>query len=147
MILLYCYLTVCLSRLFKLGVLVVVQKKKASTAKKADESTVVRIKAIDDTSAAISKAPKKKIAKKDETVDEKQKKTRKKPSAKGIARPFVAIGGYFKGAWFELKQVRWPTRKATWSLTGAVLLYTAFFALLVLLLDAGFKYIFELILK
>ena len=57
-----------------------------------------------------------------------------------------AIGGYFKGAWVELRLVRWPTRRATWSLTGAVLAYSAFFVILVLLLDAAFKYLFELIL-
>lgn len=58
-----------------------------------------------------------------------------------------AIGGYFKGSWQELRQVRWPNRKATWSLTFAVLAFTLFFALLIVLLDAGFKYLFDLILK
>ena len=55
--------------------------------------------------------------------------------------------GYFKGAWYELKQVRWPDRKATWSLTVAVLLFTAFFVALVLVLDAAFKFLFDLIIK
>lgn len=68
-----------------------------------------------------------------------------KPTPKFL-RPFVMIGGYFKGAWFELRQVRWPNRKATWSLTGAVLLFTGFFVVLILLLDVLFKYLFELIL-
>ncbi len=57
------------------------------------------------------------------------------------------IGGYFKGAWFELKQVRWPDRKSTWSLTLAVLLFTAFFIVLIILLDDGFKELFKLIIK
>jgi len=61
--------------------------------------------------------------------------------------PFVALGGYFKGAWFELREVRWPTRRATWSLTLAVLVFTAFFMVLILLLDAGYKALFETILK
>lgn len=65
---------------------------------------------------------------------------------KGIVKPFIAIGEYFKGAWYELKQVRWPTRRATWSLTGAVLVFTAVIAVIILLLDALFKYLFELIL-
>lgn len=55
--------------------------------------------------------------------------------------------GYFKGAWHEIKQVRWPTRSATWGLTGAVLAFSAFFVVFILLLDAFFKYIFELIFK
>lgn len=63
-----------------------------------------------------------------------------------LSRPAKATGGYFKGAWTELRQVRWPNRRATWSLTLAVLIYTAFFVVVVLLLDALFKYMFELIL-
>jgi preprotein translocase SecE subunit len=65
--------------------------------------------------------------------------------------PFVktlfAIGGYFKGAWIELRLVRWPTRRATWGLTFAVILFSAFFVVIILLLDILFKYLFELILK
>lgn len=119
------------------------QKKKASQT--SEPSTVTRIKATDTKPAAINETPKKKIAKKAETTGEKQKKA-KKPSAKGIARPFTATGGYFVGAWQELRQVRWPNRRATWSMTLAVLIYTAFFATLVLLLDLLFKYLFDLIL-
>lgn len=58
-----------------------------------------------------------------------------------------AIGGYFKGAWQELREVRWPNRKTTWGMTGAILLYTGLMAAVILLLDAGFKSLFELILK
>ena len=57
------------------------------------------------------------------------------------------IGSYFKNSWTELKQVRWPDRKATWSMTGAVLLFTGFFVVLIVLLDAGFEQLFKLILK
>jgi len=70
----------------------------------------------------------------------------KRPTPKAL-KPLVSIGGYFKGAWFELRQVRWPNRRATWSLTGAVLLFTGFFVVLILLLDVLFKFIFEQILK
>lgn len=117
------------------------QKKKAATAAKTSSTTVTRIKAADDTAPAKTK-------KQAVTAEATPavKKTRRKPSPKGILRPFVAFGGYFKGAWVELKQVRWPTRSATWSLTFAVIAYSAFFVLLVLLLDALFKYLFELML-
>jgi preprotein translocase subunit SecE len=64
-----------------------------------------------------------------------------------IKKGFLAIGRYFKYSWIELRQVRWPNRKATWSLTLAVLLFTAFFFILIVLLDAGFKELFNLILK
>jgi len=65
----------------------------------------------------------------------------------GFARFFGAIGGYFKGAWHELRQVRWPDRKSAWGMTVAVILFTGFFVLLIVLLDIGFKQLFELILK
>lgn len=120
-------------------------KKKAKAPSSASNATVTRIKAADTKPAAINKTPKQKIAKKPETKAEKKAKIQR-PSAKGIARPFVAVGSYFKGAWVELKQVRWPNRRATWSLTAAVLLYSAFFVVLVLLLDAGFKFMFDVIL-
>jgi len=83
-------------------------------------------------------------------VINKQPKVKKNKIAKepkGILKVIFAIGGYFKGAWFELRQVRWPDRKATWSLTLAVILFTAFFFVLIVLLDAGFKELFNLILK
>lgn len=63
------------------------------------------------------------------------------------AKGFESLGGYFVGAWKELKLVRWPNRKATWGLTFAVLLFTTVFALLILLLDFAFKELFNLIIK
>ncbi len=76
----------------------------------------------------------------------KVKKERKAPT-----NPFVkalfSFGGYFRGAWIELRLVRWPTRSATWGLTFAVILFSAFFAVVILLLDILFKFLFELILK
>ncbi len=57
------------------------------------------------------------------------------------------IGGYFKGAWQELRQVRWPDRKATCSMTAAVILFSAFFVVLIILLDDAFKGLFTLIIK
>ena len=119
---------------------------KKATQSASTDATVTRIKASEDISSATSKkqAAKKPAVK--PAAATKTQKTRKKPSAKGFARPFVAIGQYFAGSWYELKQVRWPTRKATWSLTLAVLMYSAFFTVLVLALDAVFKLIFDLII-
>lgn len=71
----------------------------------------------------------------------------KKKTKRTRTNPFKAIGGYFKGAWYELKQVRWPTRKATWELTLAVILFSAFFGVIIILLDTLFKYLFELIIQ
>lgn len=65
----------------------------------------------------------------------------------GGFHPLRATLDYFKGAWVELRQVHWPTRSATWGLTGAVLLFSAFFVVFITLLDGGFKFLFEQILK
>lgn len=97
-------------------------------------ATVTRIKAT-DTKDTVAKKPK---ATKKVVEPTKSEKTAKKPAK--------TSSNYFKGAWEELRQVRWPNRRATWSLTAAMLIFTAFFVVLILLLDAFFKYIFQLIL-
>lgn len=80
---------------------------------------------------------------------DKTKVARKKrfPKIRKFFKFLTPIGNYFKGAWVELRQVRWPNRRATWGLTLAVILFTAFFIVLIILLDAGFKELFKLILK
>ena len=81
------------------------------------------------------------------TVETLAKKDTLTNPKKGLAKILFVIGGYFKGSWSELRQVLWPNRKATWSLTVAVLLYTFFFVILIVILDDVFKYLFNLILK
>ena len=81
-----------------------------------------------------------KVAPKEAQISKKEnKKSAKKSKQKKI--------GYFKGAWIELKQVRWLDRKSTWGMTFAVVLFTLFFVVLILLLDAGFKYLLILLLN
>jgi preprotein translocase subunit SecE len=104
-----------------------------ATKKNQDETTVTRISAADSRK---STTPAKAVAKTAKPLGEKKPRR----------NPVKAAGGYFAGAWEELRQVRWPNRKATWSLTGAMLIFTAFFVVLILLLDALFKYVFQLIL-
>lgn len=91
------------------------------------------------------------MAQTDSTVEKKKTVTKKKPAKKNVATTpakrrrirvpgfLRAVGGYFKGAWQEIRQVRWPNRKATWSLTAAVLVFTAFWGLIVLGLDILFQ--------
>jgi preprotein translocase SecE subunit len=112
-----------------------------ASTKKTSTSTakVTRIKATDTAQPPRKAATKAAAAKKTASTSRR--------STPAIFKPFIAIGRYFKGAWVELKQVRWPTRGATWGLTGAVLAFTAFFVALILLLDAAFKFLFETILK
>ena len=116
--------------------------KKAPSTKKAPEAKtrVTRIRATETETPKAAPSKKQPAANVDATP-------KKKRSVRGAGKPFVAMGGYFKGAWQELREVRWPNRRATWSMTGALLGFTAFFVAFILLLDALFKYIFELILQ
>lgn len=112
-------------------------------AKKSETSTAARAKAPATTKKVIgAKAKAAKAGK--ATKSTKQASTVDTPKKRGIIRAFF---GYFAGAWYELRQVRWPSRRATWSLTFAVLLFSLFFVVFILLLDAGFKYLFEQLLK
>lgn len=63
-----------------------------------------------------------------------------------LARPFVALGRYLRDSWREIRQVRWPNRKATWKMTVAVLVYCAIFVAFITLLDTFFTFIFKLLL-
>ena len=62
-------------------------------------------------------------------------------------RWMAALGRYFRDSWRELKLVRWPNRKATWGLVLAVLGFSGFLVVLILLLDIAFKELFQLIIK
>lgn len=128
-------------------------KAKKPAAKKATSQTkVTRITASDTEKVVATKAKDKTKTKvstqatKPAAVKKEKKQSNSPHFIKGMASPFLALGGYFKGAWFELQQVTWPNRKATWSLTLALLVFTTFFVIMILLLDALFKYLFELIL-
>jgi len=110
-------------------------------AKNQSTSKVTRITASDNAKPAKSAT----------TVvsSSKKKPSKATPGAPKNKRSWGILGkiaGYFKGAWQELRQVHWPTRQATWGLTGAVLLFSAFFIVFITLLDAGFKFLFEQIL-
>lgn len=137
------------NRLFNLGEAMAEKNAGSST-----KTTVRRIKASDDGSKKPTAKAVKAQARPKTTQKVAKKPVKKRPvaSTDGIGQapdknPIKALGGYFKGAWHELKQVRWPTRSATWSMTLAVLIFTGFFVGLVILLDAGFTWIFEQILR
>jgi hypothetical protein len=86
-------------------------------------------------------------------TDKKAKKTAPKfvrilaKPFKFIIIPFVALGKYLAASWRELKLVRWPTRKETWKMTGAVIAFSVGFATLILLLDGLFNWIFKTLIK
>ena len=93
-----------------------------------------------------------KKAEKAKAKEAKAKAATKKSESDGkkvfiLFRPFVALGRYLKESWQEIRQVRWPNRKATWKMVVAVLAYTALFVLFISLLDLFFTWLFSLIIK
>jgi preprotein translocase SecE subunit len=127
-------------------------------ARRSSTVTKTRVVTTTDDTEALEKAPSKsaktspdkKTAKKSSAASKTTPaKDGKKPAKRTKKRrnPFVMFWGYLKGAWYELRQVRWPNRRETWGMTLAVILFSAFFVVLVLLLDWGYKYLFDLILE
>lgn len=113
------------------------------------KTTVRRIKAKDDAPRTGKTKPAATSAKA-EPRSRTTAATKATSTRTGTSRPSAATShqlGYFKGAWHELSQVRWPTRSATWSMTVAVLVFSLIFALLIIVLDIGFNWLFQQILK
>lgn len=83
-----------------------------------------------------------------EKAEEKKLREKEQPSKKVfiLFRPFVALGRYLRDAWKEIRQVHWPSRKATWKMVLAVLVYTGIFMLFITLLDLLFRWVFGMIL-
>ena len=74
----------------------------------------------------------------------KEKKVKKKPFI--LIRPIVYFFRYLRDSWREIRQVRWPSRKATWKLFFAILIYTFLFGAIIMLLDVFFTWLFNLII-
>jgi preprotein translocase SecE subunit len=107
-----------------------------------DEPTITRKKVVvQDKKSEKAKLKEQKKAKK---AEKKSQKSGKKVFI--LFRPFVALGRYLRDSWKEIRQVRWPNRKATWKMVFAVFVYTALFMVIILLLDLFFRFIFGLIL-
>lgn len=105
------------------------------------ESLITRKKVVvkDKKTEKIKRAEKKKAE-----AAISRKKNEKKPFI--LIRPFVALFRYFRDAWRELRQVRWPNNKTTWKMLLAVLVYTLLFVVFITLLDLFFSWLFGLIL-
>lgn len=93
--------------------------------------------------------PKRDTASKKKTLEaltkKRAEKVEKVPREKKSGKTNILrrIGGYFKGAWIELRQVHWPNRKQTWSLTLAVLLFSVLFGAMIFAIDALFVWLFN----
>ena len=103
---------------------------------------ITKIKAAE----ASGKTPKatEKNAKKAAKEAKRAKKANKKPFI--LIRPLVYFTRYIRDSWREIRQVRWPSRKATWKLFFAILIYTVLFIALIMLLDALFAWIFKTVI-
>lgn len=50
---------------------------------------------------------------------------------------------YFRNSWKELRQVTWPTRRETWQLTLAVIIFSTIFGVIVAVVDYGLNKVFK----
>lgn len=120
----------------------VVRRVKASSGKDSsstsDDKQVVR-KVSTAKTAKTTATPSKKPAKK----VNKTTKAQPKKQTFVLFRPFTALGRYFRDSWRELRQVRWPNRRATWALTLAVILFSLFFVVFIMLFDWLFNYLMQ----
>ncbi|MBR0465238.1 preprotein translocase subunit SecE [Candidatus Saccharibacteria bacterium] len=108
-----------------------------------DEPAITRKKVVvKDKKTEKAKAAK--VKKAEKAVSKVDKKDEKKPFI--LIRPFVALFRYLRDSWMELRQVRWPSRKATWKMVLAVIVYTLLFMALIAVLDLVFSKLFNLIL-
>lgn len=64
-----------------------------------------------------------------------------------LAKPFIALGRYIHDSWVELRQVRWPSRGATWKMFFAIMVYAALFMALIAVLDMLFTWLFNLFIS
>ncbi|MBR2997402.1 preprotein translocase subunit SecE [Candidatus Saccharibacteria bacterium] len=85
--------------------------------------------------------PAKSVKSAEKAVKPAKTDTTKKPFI--LLRPIIGLGRYFRNSWGELRQVHWPTRKYTWQMTLAMLVYCAIFFAFIVLLDALFSLIFN----
>ena len=114
----------------------------SSKKEEVDEPVITRKKVVvKDKKAEKEKRKEKKAAEKKALSE---KKAGKKPFI--LVRPFVYLFRYLRDSWRELRQVRWPNRKATWKMVLAVLVYTALFVVFISVLDMFFTWLFNLIL-
>lgn len=116
-----------------------------SSAKTEEEQAPILRKKVVVKDKKLEKNKQKEVKKVEKEAKKDSAKDKKKPFI--LVRPFAYLGRYLRESWKELRQVRWPNRKATWKMVVAVLVYTAIFVVLISLLDLFFKWIFSLIIK
>ena len=112
--------------------------------KEAENEPAITRKKVVVKDKKAEKAKRDKVKKAEKEAKKSSKKNEKKVFI--LFRPFVALGRYLRDSWLELRQVRWPNRKATWKMVLAVIIYTLLFMALIAALDLLFGKLFKLIL-
>lgn len=134
----------------------VVTRVKATPKNKAEAGTAAKSKKqVAEKSApqeATEQTPQKaSVAKNNDKKASDSKKAGKKHKTpkfiRVITKPFRAFGRYLRDSWGELRQVRWPSRKATWKLTLAVIVYCGVLIAIIMGLDLVFTELFGWILS
>ena len=94
---------------------------------------------------AVKSADEKKVADKATKQSTTKRSTRKSSDHKPfiLFRPFVAFGRYVRDSWRELRRVEWPSRRATWKMTLAVIIFCIIVGLFVLLCDWASQWLIE----
>ena len=90
---------------------------KASDDRKVekDESVITRKKVVvKDKKLEKENRKEAKALKKQEKKEARINKEKEGKKVFVLFRPFVALWRYIRDSWRELRQVRWPNRKATW---------------------------------
>ena len=116
-------------------------KANDSPEKREDDAPTITRKKVITSDKKTEKLKKKQAKEAEKKIDEKNEK---KPFI--LVRPFVYLWRYIRDSWRELRQVRWPNRKATWKMVLAVIIYTIIFVVLITLLDLFFTWLFNIIL-
>ena len=116
-------------------------KANDSPEKREDDAPTITRKKVVTSDKKTEKLKKKQAKEAEKKID---KENEKKPFI--LFRPFVYLWRYIRDSWRELRQVRWPNRKATWKMVLAVIIYTIIFVVLITLLDLFFTWLFNIIL-
>lgn len=125
----------------------------AKTPSKKDIGTKVTRITASESSATLkptkAKATKAKVTKAKPAIDSKKREVAakaEKRERRHKRNPLHPITDYLVGSWYELTQVRWPDRRSTWGMTGALVLFTLFFVVIILMFDYVFAELFKLIM-
>ena len=110
----------------------VARNSAASEVREGIKSATTSTKTVEKSSKPSTKAKR---------TDNKSAKQTKKPFI--LFRPFIALGRYIRDSWRELRKVEWPSRRATWKMTLAVIVFCVIIGVLVLVLDWASQWLIQ----